>query len=863
MCSFFGPDFSNTIKQRCVALVYSNKYFSKQCNSNITDVKNYTLKKLTLYLKKIIASLLIIVLVAWCVAYIYFVTHKKQILASVNTYVNSKIIGSVGVKDIGISFFETFPHISVRLDEVVVKDANFNIHKHPLLVAAKVYLRTNPVSVIKGNINPETIVLDNAVISLFTDSAGNKNTLTFKKTDTASTNASAKKKVYINEVRLKDVKFILQDDQKKKLFNFDISKLKCNIDKVDSGYLLKVKTGIVINALMFNIKKGGFAESQNFNGNFLVSYNQKTKTLLSNNMDLVIAGQHFSSNILFDLKEQGEYSLFFETKQINFATTSAILTKHLQKKIKMGEFEAPLDADVTIKGRLKGGEPEINVNFTTTGNTLHSPAGTFTNTSFKGYFINHFVDSLERADENSALVLTNMKADWEGLPFTSKQVAITNLTDPYLQCDVKASTSLKTMNEVLNVSSFNFESGDFIVDIAYQGALSDSGKNNTVINGFVKVEDGNMLYVPRNVLLQQCNATLVFEGQDVLIKNMEATAQKSKIALQATAKNVLTLLKTDPSSIYINCNITSPKIDIGLINKMLGSRKTKKATTSKKAKFTKVSESIDKLLDNSFVNANIAVKQLVYRKFTAANVKANLLLDNKAININNASLQSLGGAVNASAKLTNLQGNADRLDLKVTTSNLDIEQCFKAFDNFGFDGIKSNNIKGKLYCTTNFAVNVNDKGEMYKNTLQGNLLFSIKDGALVNFEPLQKMSNFLLKKRDFSNIEFAELKDNVKINGQQIDVGKMEIQSTVLSLFVEGIFDLNDVNTDLLIQVPLSNLKKRKADYVPENKGTDAKRGMSVFVKAKNNSKGEIDFSYSLFRGKAGRRNTRDSIPAQ
>ena len=93
-----------------------------------------------------------------------------------------------------------------------------------------------------------------------------------------------------------------------------------------------------------------------------------------------------------------------------------------------------------------------------------------------------------------------------------------------------------------------------------------------------------------------------------------------------------------------------------------------------------------------------------------------------------------------------------------------------------------------------------------------------------------------------------EIKNTFDLNGSMVTINRMEIQSTVLSLFMEGLYDVGGKATDLVIQVPLSNLKKRKADYVPENKGAESKTGASIFVNAKSNSKGDIDFSYSLFK---------------
>jgi hypothetical protein len=125
---------------------------------------------------------------------------------------------------------------------------------------------------------------------------------------------------------------------------------------------------------------------------------------------------------------------------------------------------------------------------------------------------------------------------------------------------------------------------------------------------------------------------------------------------------------------------------------------------------------------------------------------------------------------------------------------------------------------------------------------------SLRNGELVNFDPLQKMAVFVLKKRDFSKVEFAEIKNTFEINGKILTINKMEIQSNILGLFVEGIYDLQGKSTDLVVQVPLKYLKKREPGYVPENQGLDAKTGISVYVRAKNGDNGDIDFKYGLFK---------------
>ena len=129
----------------------------------------------------------------------------------------------------------------------------------------------------------------------------------------------------------------------------------------------------------------------------------------------------------------------------------------------------------------------------------------------------------------------------------------------------------------------------------------------------------------------------------------------------------------------------------------------------------------------------------------------------------------------------------------------------------------------------------------------GNLQFSLKKGALVGFKPLEDIQKIIFKNRDLSNIEFAELKNNLQLKGDDVYIPRMEIESSAFTLFMEGIYSFGN-NTDISIQVPLSNLKKRDDGYVVKNRGTDRKVGASVYLRAKGQEDGSVKIGLDLFK---------------
>ena len=95
--------------------------------------------------------------------------------------------------------------------------------------------------------------------------------------------------------------------------------------------------------------------------------------------------------------------------------------------------------------------------------------------------------------------------------------------------------------------------------------------------------------------------------------------------------------------------------------------------------------------------------------------------------------------------------------------------------------------------------------------------------------------------------ELKTTEDKISFKKGEIRINRMEINSTVLSLFVEGVYGLAR-NTDISIQVPLSNLKKRNKEYTPENLGAGRGGGMSIFLRAKTGEDGVVKIKYDPFK---------------
>src|SRR5690606_21105378 len=89
--------------------------------------------------------------------------------------------------------------------------------------------------------------------------------------------------------------------------------------------------------------------------------------------------------------------------------------------------------------------------------------------------------------------------------------------------------------------------------------------------------------------------------------------------------------------------------------------------------------------------------------------------------------------------------------------------------------------------------------------MQAEIAATVRDGQLINFAPMQKMSAFV-KRSELANMKFAELSNNFWIQQRTIFIPEMDIRSNlsaIPSVSISGTHTF-DQDMDYRIKLPLS-----------------------------------------------------------
>ena len=807
------------------------------------------MKKIFPVVFKVLKILLVLVIVLYAVAFFYLKANKAKIIKQLTEQVSNKLNGKLIIGDADVSLFKKFPRIAVVIKNISLTDSLFAQHKHTFFSAKEAFINLNIFKLINKNQPLTGLTLQDASIYFYTDTSGYTNTYLLKgKKDSSGGPKKTTDEINLKSIGLDNVRFVLDDRKREKLHDFDVKDLTVKLNDEAEFLNMNADANILINSLAFNLPKGTFLKGATFAGDFKLKYGKETQVLSFDSIDVKIAGKPFNLSGKFDLGDKNPaFSLNVYARKILYEDVKKLLPVRIAKSLSIVSLDKPVAASAKLRGPLRGGEPYILANWVVENSNMVTPFLDFENASFSGYFNNEVVVGQPRYDPNSIIFVKNFKAEWHGLPVSSNKIEILNLEIPTLTCDLQSAFPLADLNEIIPTNSLQLTSGNAAILLSYKGPIEKNNNTNSFLNGNISFKNGTMIYVPRNVELKNLNGLLLFKNSDVFIENLQGMVLDNKIVMNGTAKNILTLINTAPNNVKIDYNIFSPDLNLSAFTYLLKKRQavTRKTTGNKKS-FGDMAVKIDNVLERSIIDLTLNAGKISYKKFNANNLNASITLLQDRYVINNVSMQTAGGSMNLNGQLLNSSQNYHTANVNATLNGVDVKKIFTAFNNFGQDGITANNLEGQLTAKVNTSVNINDEGAVLPSSAKGVVDFSLKNGALNNFEPIKKIQNFIFKKRDFDNIRFAELKDKLEINNGDIKMNKMEIQSTVLTLFVQGVYGKKS-GTDLSIQIPLNNLKKREEDYNPVNIGTDKKAGRSIYLRGKTGSDGNVNFKLDLF----------------
>ncbi|HTL08341.1 MAG TPA: AsmA-like C-terminal region-containing protein [Chitinophagaceae bacterium] len=796
-----------------------------------------------------IAGLFTFYLLALFIAGIYIDYKQKGLLQYITQQISQRVRGNVSIRSMKVSPWTSFPSIDFRFNDILITDS---LHKQPVLQLQTVSSSFSLFQLMRGKTSVENVFLENGQLHLLTDSTGYSNSF-FKKDSSHRPANTGENNFEISRVRLKNITIILEHQVKQKEISFTIASMLAriknngNLQDIAMTERVEMKKG-----LGFNLVRGAFLEKQSINGTWQLQYNQQTNTLSFKDAQVNISRQPFVLNGHFAFgKTDPNFKVAFRTENLAYDLAKSVVNARIRKKLSIVDLKEKLNASGVIEGSLlPAHEPAVSIAWETRNNTIVTEAGTFSHCNFIGNFNNHVVPALGNTDSNSAISFYKLSADWDGIPFTADSCSISNLDSARVRMHIKSDCRLEDLDNKLGMESIAFKKGRANVDAYYDGPLVQDKSILQSVRGSIKLRDGEVEYSPRGFNFTQCNGSLYLFRDSIRMEDFTCRYGDNKFDVALYSSSIRSAGAGNDAAAFsvMDCFVSSSFINLDDFTSLFAQRKQRSNAKKAGGSFGATARGIDAMLDNSNIAVHVKAAGFKRGNLKASKLEAVVAFEPQSWELQKIAMNIAGGSIACNGKVLHTGSNSHTASFNIEVNNTDVSKLLFAFDNFGQEALTHEELSGRFSTKSTLQAGINNQGHIIPASLKGEVHFSLQEASLENYEPLNKLKSFVFKNRDLKHVRFAELKDKLSINGQQIGVSRMEIQSSAFRLFLEGNYGLAKKNTDLLIQVPFSNLNDNsfEKEEGPVNKGVKAKTGASIWLRAVNDDDGKIKVKLTM-----------------
>lgn len=729
---------------------------------------------------------LVIIILILLISAAYFLEEKagNAVLKSINKNTSAKIqIGSLH-----LSFIRRFPKASVELKNVIVHpSADFNSRAFrncdTLLKAESVFMEFRITDVIRGNYTISSITADHVYANLFVDSAYHASYDIFPESNSTNT------LIDLDKINLEDAVINYRNLPSQITLNGVISNgiLRTRISGTMLNFSAETEMKIhslsandiqlLYNADLFinialNSNESGitFNESKIETGNSSIFF--KGQISSENFYDLVFSADHLE---LSDIK-----------KCLPEKLSGALVEYHPEGALKasakisgfLSQIENPhIEAFMSLTdGRLRYGKNGIefkNICFTSSinngpSNNIKSCSATFNDLKF----------SISTSDYSGKLVIKNFTHPLEEIYLKG----IINPSEIKKLFDLEEITSASGSAEFELKLETDFQPGDSL-SVRYLASLKPeamitfkSFSIGTKKNNFYVTEVNGNLHISE--VYEATNLSLVYNDQNITIN--------------AKARNVPEWLSGQSTPLVASGEVAFDRFVPGaFINR---NEETK--------------ESVIIFPKNLFLDLRFAVDSLKEKQFTAGNMTGRLNYKPGQLTFNSVRFKAFEGSISGDGFIVQNASHSfiTRADLEI--HDININKAFTSFSNFGQEFIKAENLSGDLSGSTSVIIPMDQHFKPRQKSVSAEGKFIITDGALINFEPVTRLSSFI-EMSELQNIHFQKLENDFFIRNNVLFIPQMDVRSSAADLTVNGRHSF-DNDYEYHVKMLLSQILSRK-----------------------------------------------------
>ncbi|HEX2968195.1 MAG TPA: AsmA-like C-terminal region-containing protein [Bacteroidales bacterium] len=711
--------------------------------------------------------------------------------------VNRNLTSRIDVGSIRLSFIRSFPRASFEMKNVLIHTskgfdtADFSTGTDTLLYAESAFIVLRPLELYKGKHNIENISVKSGRINLLSDKnrktsydvrwGNNNNEGAEANIDLEKISLENVSVLYINKADDFTIGGLIEDGRLKSSINGNKNKLNARAE------------------VIFNhIATGSIAVTSPVEAETDLSFVSGSEGIVFGKSTLSISNNDFS--VEGSVSSGNVYDLTITGDNADISRLSAFMPVKYREVISAYDMKGKIMLNCIIKGPASSTKkPHTEITFSLQNGHISSSGSktSIDNISFDGSYSNGWKNSLLTSSLSLRNILIHLgSSDYKG------SILIKNFNDPVTELIFKGRVYPKEVKDFFNIHNLILAEGTLDADLKI--ITNHRFNDSLTINDFIEVEKSGML-IFNNLSFGFSKPKLIVRNisGDILVSDILSTPgiefeyAGQKIRMKGEFSNLPEWLEGKPVIFSATGDVSFdrflPEVFFPAEND---------ENLSRPVHFP----------EDMNLDINFRIDSLRYKKFASSALSGSLTYKAKLLTVKSLNLNTLDGAISGNGFIVQNSNSAFVSRGDFIIKHINVNNAFGTFNNFGQSFIMQDNLSGSLDGNISLLLPLTSTFRPKPKEMAAEGKYTLLNGALINFEPVKKLSSFA-EVSELENIHFERLENDFYIRNNFFVIPQMNVKSSAADLTVSGKHGF-DNNYEYHVKVLLSQVLSRKRKSV-------------------------------------------------
>ena len=664
------------------------------------------------------------------------IMFKDKILAVVKKEMNDKLNATSDFKDVDLSLFHSFPHLSVSITQlsIVGRDA----FKDDTLIAAKsIDVTLDLMKAISGSYDILNIGLIDPRIHAIVHGDGSANwnitkpDTTAAKTSTASTPFAMKLRKY--EIEHAFIEY--RDEQGKLHVTIDNLVHEGSGDFTSDAFTLKTQT--TADAITFVYGNISYLNQVKTLVDLDLQIDNKTSKYSFNTDKIQLNGLKMSTKGFVQMPDTNNMvmDISFNTPSNDFKDILSLVPGIYQANFKDIRTTGKLSLSGAVEGTYnKKQMPAYNLDLAIADGSFQYPD---LPSKVSDIQVKLSVNNPDGITDHTVVNLEKGHIVFGAEPFDFRMLMKTPVSNQWIDAAMKGRVDLSQMQKFMKMDAGTKLSGLISADVSVKGSIAAAEKQHfdeLYAAGTIGLD--NIFYASKDYPdgIKVGSMLLTFNPKNVTLSNLKGQYQEINFSGDGSINNMLGYYLHN-EALSGAFHFTADKVNV---TRLMGT------TSSKPADKNAAPATVFLVPDNLDISMTASVGTIIYDNLTLTDVQTSLMIRNQVVNLENVSGKGLDGTI----KMSGLYGtrtdkkNPD-IQFEYNVDGLDVQKTFTTFNTVQKMMPAGKYISGKMSSHLTMSGKLGSDMTPVMNTLSGKGDLLMLNGLLSNFPVTDQLADKL------------------------------------------------------------------------------------------------------------------------